>query len=86
MCGFPITATTHTTLHATSDALLNLHPHEKGKLIKINYHHVTVILYNSFFKIRKFIPPESNAVGCCNSIITVFHHEHFSVLLRKGKD
>jgi hypothetical protein len=28
----------------------------------------------------------SNAVCCCNSIITGFHHEHFSVLLRKGKD
>jgi hypothetical protein len=27
----------------------------------------------------------SNVVGCCNSIITVFHHEHFGVLLRKGK-
>ncbi|EFX62067.1 hypothetical protein DAPPUDRAFT_337495 [Daphnia pulex] len=25
----------------------------------------------------------SNAVGCCSSIITVFHHEHFSVLLTK---
>ncbi|XP_046647264.1 uncharacterized protein LOC124337207 [Daphnia pulicaria] len=27
--------------------------------------------------------PRSNAVGCCNSIITVFHRQHFSVLLRK---
>jgi hypothetical protein len=28
----------------------------------------------------------SNAVGCCNSNITVFHREHFIVLLRNGKD
>ncbi|EFX87226.1 hypothetical protein DAPPUDRAFT_312624 [Daphnia pulex] len=28
------------------------------------------VLHNSI--IRKFIPPEEYAVGCCNSIITVF--------------
>ncbi|XP_046456588.1 uncharacterized protein LOC124203785 [Daphnia pulex] len=43
-----------------------------------------LLKHHSYDKASGNLPHlRSNAVGCCNLIIAGFHHEHFSVLLRK---
>jgi hypothetical protein len=55
--------------------------------INTTYHHTTAILHDTFFSIRKFISTcEVMLSVAVNSILRFFHHKHFSVLLRKGKD
>jgi hypothetical protein len=53
----------------------------------ITYHRATAILHDTSFSIRKFISKCGvKLLVAMNSIFMVFHHEHFSVLLREGKD